>query len=294
MSSFHTPVLLREVIEGLDIRAGGKYIDATIGGGGHAIEIVNHGGKILGIDIDVEAVEFSTENVKCQMANAKWEKYCTIVQGNFRDIEQIAKANGFEKVDGILFDLGVSSHQIDTPERGFSYRFSDAPLDMRLGSTSGVTAKDIVHRYSEEELYEIFAKYGEEQLARPIAHALVSARHMKPIVTTGDLINILSDLVPDKNHLSATFSRIFQAIRIVVNDELNALRFGLTGAAHLLVPGGRVAVISFHSLEDRIVKQSLQGADWRVVTKHPIIATDGETGRNSRSRSAKLRIGERL
>lgn len=294
MSNFHTPVLLEEVLEGLGVKEGGMYIDATIGGGGHTVEILKFGGRVLGIDADIEAIKFSTENVKCQMTNVKWKEYCTIVQGNFRDIEQIAKANGFENVDGILFDLGVSSHQIDTPARGFSYRFSDAPLDMRLGDTINLTAAEIINTYSEEELYEIFARYGEEQLARPIAHAVVSTRHMKPMVITGHLVDVISHLVRDKNHLCATCSRVFQAIRIVVNDELTALKEGLEGAGGLLKPGGRLAVISFHSLEDRVVKQALQAASWRAITKHPVVATDLEIGRNSRSRSAKLRIGQRI
>jgi 16S rRNA (cytosine1402-N4)-methyltransferase len=283
MSTFHTPVFLKEVIEGLKVKEGGKYIDATIGGGGHGVEIVKRGGKLLGIDADSDALEFAKEKLEVKL-----------IHRNFRDIEQIAKTNGFEKVDGILFDLGVSSHQLDTPARGFSYRFPDAPLDMRLSDTTSVTASDIVNTYSEEELYEIFARFGEEQLARPLAHALVGARHMKAIVTTGDLINVISRLVSDQNHLSATLSRIFQAIRIVVNDELGALKAGLAGAAHILQPGGRIAVISFHSLEDRIVKQFLQGASWTAVTKRPMVASDDEVARNPRARSAKLRIGERL
>ncbi len=283
MSTFHTPVLLEEVVEGLGVKEGGKYIDATIGGGGHGVEIVKRGGKLLGIDADPDALEFVKGKVEAKL-----------VQGNFRDIEKIAKAHGFDTVDGILFDLGVSSHQLDTPERGFSYRFSDAPLDMRLGDTKNVTAADIVNTYSEEELYEIFARFGEEQLARPLAHAVVSTRHMKPFAITRDLVDVISRLVRDKNQLSATLSRVFQAIRIVVNDELGALKAGLAGAADLLQPGGRLAVISFHSLEDRVVKQAMRGPSWRAMTKHPIIATEVELARNPRARSAKLRIGERI
>lgn len=269
----HTPVLVHEVLEGLQVRKGGRYIDATFGMGGHSDAIRQKGGIVLGIDVDPDT---------------------QAVHGNFRDIESIARQNGFEGVDGVLFDLGVSSHQLDTPERGFSYRFSNAPLDMRMDKTNGRTAADILNSYSEEHLYEIIARYGEEQLAGTIADALVRARHMKPIVTTGDFVDVISGLIRDKNQLPATLSRVFQALRIVVNDELTALRMGLQGADALLQPEGRLAVISFHSLEDRIVKQCMHKASFQVITKHPMIASVDELAANPRARSAKLRIAEKL
>lgn len=269
MNVFHTPVLLKEVIEALKIEKGKKYIDATFGGGGHFAEIVRRGGIVLGIDQDRDAVRGS------------------VVWGNFRNIEKIAKENGFESVNGILFDLGVSSHQLDTPGRGFSYRFTNAPLDLRLDQTKGVTAAQLVNQASTEELYEIFARFSEEELARPIARAIGSARTVKPIETTGDLVRVVG-------RRPAVLSRIFQALRIAVNDELGALRSGLVGAKELLEPNGRLVVLTFHSLEDRIVKQFMRQVGWNVVTKKPIVADLAERARNPRARSAKLRIAQKL
>lgn len=290
MSTYHTPVLLDEVIEGLSIKKGNTYIDATLGGGGHAIEILKHGGKVLGIDTDIEAVRYAKEHIDSQFA----DEDITVVQGNFCNIEEIAKQNGFEKVNGILFDLGVSSHQLDTAARGFSFRFTDAPLDLRLDQTQGAEAKDIVNAYSKEELYEIFTRFGEEQLARTIAHGIVSARRMKPIQTTGDLVGLLSSLVTNPVMLRGVLSRIFQALRIATNDELDNIRKGLAGAYELLVPKGRLAVLSFHSLEDRIVKQTMANGTWNVLTKNPVRAGSREAEFNPRSQSAKLRIAEKL
>ncbi len=254
----HIPVLLREAVEGLQVAPGKRFIDATYGSGGHAREIERLGGKVLGIDTDPD-----TE----------------ATHGNFRHIENIAKKHGFERVDGILFDLGVSSHQLDTPERGFSYRFEDAPLDLRLNQNEGIPASQYVREVSESELYEILAKFGEVERAGALAHDIKSARP----VTTGELLAIVGkNLAP----------QVFQAIRIAVNDELNALKEGLLGAKKLIKPGGRLVVISFHSLEDRMVKQYM--SDWKVITKKPIIAGQEERKSNPRSRSAKLRIAERI
>lgn len=268
----HTPVLVREVLSGLSVHKGGKYIDATFGFGGHSKEIKRLGGVILGIDVDLDT---------------------DAVHGNFRDIERIAKENGFEKVDGILFDLGVSSHQLDTPQRGFSYRY-DGPLDLRFDKRQRLTARDIINTSSEEELYEIFARFGEEQLAGTIARALVRARRMKPITTTRELVDVVARHVGDARKLPAVLSRVFQALRILVNDELGSLKEGLEGGEELLKPGGRLAVISYHSLEDRVVKQAMQKAVWRIVTKHPIIPAEEEVTKNPRARSAKLRVAEKV
>ena len=262
----HIPVLLKEAVDGLNVRQGGKYIDATFGTGGHSAEIKRRGGKVLTIDADPEVH--------------------AAVTGNFRDIERIAKEHGFERVDGILFDLGVSSMQLDTPERGFSYRFA-GPLDLRYDPTLGTTASDIVNTYSEGELYEIFSRLGEENNARAIARAIVRARGVEKITTTEKLVKVIGKSQP-------VLSRIFQALRITVNDELGALREGLSSAGKLLINGGRLVVISFHSLEDRIVKQYMRNSDWRVLTKKPITASYNEVKANPRSRSAKLRIAERL
>lgn len=287
-NDFHIPVMLNEVIRELHIEKGKRFIDATLGAGGHGVEILKRGGRLLGIDQDPEAIEFAKQNFKLERSN--W----SIVQGNFRDIEKIAKENGFDQVDGVLFDLGVSSHQLDEQVRGFSYRYEESPLDLRMNQEVGEPAWSLIHTLSEEDLYEIFTRFGEEKRARAIAHALVRTRSMKPIHTTGDLMAIIQELVGKSKELHATSSRIFQALRIWVNDELVCLKNGLEGARHVLVPGGRIAVLSYHSLEDRIVKQFLKGDSWRVITKKPLYATHNEILENRRSRSAKLRVAVKV
>ena len=283
MNTFHTPVMLGEVIEGLDVREGKKYIDATVGGGGHAVEIERRGGRILGIDQDPEAVEFAKQNLK-------WK----IVRGNFRDIEKIAKENGFENADGILFDLGVSSHQIDTPNRGFSFRFPEALLDLRMNPGQGVSASEYIKKLSEQELYEIFASFGEEKLARAIARGIVRARRISPLITIGDVIGVVDSVIGDPREKMGTYARIFQALRIAVNDELGALKDGLRGAAVVLGSGGRLVVLSYHSLEDRIAKLEIGRLGLRAINKRPITPGDSELQENSRSRSAKLRVAQKL
>jgi 16S rRNA (cytosine1402-N4)-methyltransferase len=274
MSKYHTPIMVQEVIAGLQVTPGKRFIDATVGGAGHTAEIVKRGGIVLGIDTDKEAVEEARRIIDGKM-----------VQGNFRDIESIAKKNGFESVDGILFDLGVSSHQLDTAGRGFSYRFPDAPLDLRLNQQEGKTAADYLQTVTENELYEILATFGEEEHSRAIASAIVRTRRVSPVKTTGDLLNSI-----DKR----AASQVFQALRIVINDELNALKEGLHGAKELIKPGGRLAVISFHSLEDRIVKLYLKTDAWKLITKKPVVAGENEVQGNKRARSAKLRIAEKI
>ena len=283
MNLFHTPVMPREAIEALQVEKGKKYIDATVGGGGHAVEIEKRGGILLGIDADQDAVEFARKNLKSQ-----------VVLGNFRDIESIAKENGFEKVSGILFDLGVSSHELDTPERGFSYRFTNAPLDLRFDQTKGETAAQLVNRAREDELYEILARFGEEQLARPIARAIFRARAVKDIGKVRDLVAVVRSVIDHPKGVTATLSRVFQALRIAVNEELVALKEGLVGAKNVLEGGGRLVVISFHSLEDRAVKQFFRQGDWKIVTKKPLKPGRAEVVHNPRARSAKLRIAEKL
>ena len=262
---YHIPVMVNEVLEGLQVTKGKRFIDATYGGGGHTKAIREAGGIVLGIDTDPDAK--------------------ADVLGNFRNIEEIAKKNGFEQVDGILFDLGVSSYQLDTGDRGFSYRFPEALLDLRLNQKEGQTAAELLQNISGEGLYEILATYGEEEHSRRIASAIMRARRLHPIRTTGDLLQFV-----DKHHAS----QVFQALRIAVNDELNALKEGLKGAQELLKPGGRLVVISFHSLEDRIVKLFLKTDAWKLITKKPIVPGDEESIINKRAHSAKLRIAEKL
>lgn len=297
--SYHAPVLVAQVIELLQIQPGKKYIDGTLGGGGHTWEILKRGGVVLGIDVDPEALDFVRQKSEIPASpegrrNSKFEKNLRIVQGNFRNVEAIAKREGFERVDGILFDLGVSSHQLDTPARGFSYRFGSAPLDLRLNQQAGVSAGEYIQKASERELYEVFSTFGEEERAGTISSAIVRARSVTPVRSAGDLIRIVDTVGIPRPELTGVLSRIFQALRIAVNDELEALKEGIRGAQRLLVPGGRLAIISFHSLEDRVVKQMMRTESWEAVMKKPITSTQEEVERNNRARSAKLRVAEKL
>ncbi|MBI4066316.1 16S rRNA (cytosine(1402)-N(4))-methyltransferase RsmH [Candidatus Gottesmanbacteria bacterium] len=294
MNTFHTPIMVQEVLEGLDVGEGKKYIDATVGGGGHAWEIVIRGGSLLGIDQDREALEYTKQ--KLEAGSWKLEKKIswTLAQGNFRDIERIAKEHGFDEADGMLFDLGVSSYQIDTPERGFSFRYPDIPLDLRMDPGQGIPASEYIKKLSEEELYEIFATFGEEKLARTIAGAVVRTRHVRPLTTVGDLSRVVDTVVRDARSRTSTLARVFQALRIALNDELEALKDGLRGAAAVLGSGGRLAVVSYHSLEDRIVKREIGRLGLRPVNKRPMTPSLAEMRQNPRSRSAKLRIAEKL
>ncbi len=291
--TYHVPVMLREVVEALQIRKGKRYIDATVGGGGHGWEILKRGGSVLGIDADSDAIQEAENNFKVKTLKLKIKTNYHLLQGNFKDIKRIAKENGFEQVDGVLFDLGVSSHQLDTPERGFSYRFGNAPLDMRLDQSKGITARELLQSAREEDLYEIFTRFGEEEHSRAIAHALVRARQVNSIATTGQLLFIIEKELRDKRQVEGTASRVFQALRIAVNDELSAVRDGLAGAIDVLRHGGRIVVISFHSLEDRIVKQLIKKSGLANLTKKSIVASRDEVYINPRARSAKLRIAEK-
>jgi len=284
MSNYHTPVLVDEVIQGLDVETGKRYIDATLGGGGHTRVILEKGAEVLALDEDTDAIE---ENKKIHSPRLR------IVQGNFRNIANIAKKEGFDQVDGILFDLGVSSHQINTASRGFTFRFEEAPLDMRFNINNLKSARELIATAHEDELYEIFAKYGEEERARAIAVHLIRARQIRPVTTAGQLRKVIEEVVGTGRASIGAIARIFQAIRIVVNDEMQALEEGLTGALSLVRPGGRIAVISFHSLEDRIVKRIFKKSRFIEKTKKPISATMAEETENPRSRSAKLRVVEK-
>lgn len=294
MSEYHRPVLVNEVLAALRVVSGAKYIDATVGGGGHGIEIVRRGGVLLGIDVDREAIEHARIEFEIQCSELKEGRDWTLVQGNFRDIQGIAKEHGFAQVAGVLFDLGVSSHQLDTAGRGFSYRWQEAPLDLRLDQSQGLTAAELIKKLDENELYEILAKFGEEKLARPIAAAIGRARHLKEIKTTGDLREAIATVVKRSKEETGVLARVFQALRIAVNDEIEVLREGLEGAKKVLGRGGRLVVISFHSLEDRAVKQFMRSSTWKLINKKPIEASYGEIMVNPRARSAKLRIAEKL
>ncbi len=289
MDSYHTSVLLHETIEYLDIKPGRRYIDATLGGGGHTGEILKRGGEVLGIDVDQDALD----HVKELRINGK----LTLAKGNFRDIDRIAQENGFIEVDGILFDLGISSHHVDEASRGFSFQ-KEGPLDMRMDQDLQVKASDLINILTKGELYELFTKLGEERFAQTIIRSIIRARRIKPIRTTTELSEIISKAVPFSQPKVNPATRVFQALRIAVNDELNTIKEALPKALPLLGDQGKIAVIAFHSLEDRIIK--IQFREWeeegigKSVTKKPIIPSEEEIAKNNRSRSSKLRVFKKL
>lgn len=283
MSSYHTPVLLQEVIDGLQVTAGKRFIDATLGGGGHTKKMLEMGAEVLAIDEDSDAIRENAQLISPR---------CRIVQGNFRDIEALAASNGWNKIDGVLFDLGVSSHQLNTHARGFSYRFDEAPLDMRFGDSDKPSAYEVVNNSSFDKLFNIFATFGEEERADIIAKKILWVRKTSPIATVGELKACIENAIGTGNR--DTVARIFQALRIAVNEELTSLQAGLAGAMKITKVGGRIAVISFHSLEDRIVKRFFLNNKLNVIGKKPIIPNTKEQQENRRSRSAKLRIAEKI
>lgn len=290
MSNYHESVLLKEAIQGLEVEKNKKYIDATLGGGGHTKKILELGGIVLGIDVDKEALDYIGSEIKNQNSKIKnWERL-TLARGNFRDIDKIALLNNFDKVAGIIFDLGVSSHQIDSPARGFSFQ-NEGPLDMRMDQELGVRALDLIKILTKGELNEIFAEFGEETRAWAISDAIIRARSIKPIETTGELAKIVFATAGQSK-------KVFQALRIVVNDELNAIEEALPKAYGLLEKNGRLCVISFHSLEDRIVKRKFLEFEekkmGKIITEKPIVPSEGEVEGNRRARSAKLRIFEKI
>lgn len=286
---FHTPVLLAEVIEFLMPKPGKSYIDATLGGAGHTFEILKRGARVLGIDRDKQAIEY----VKSHM---QIEQNLTLVQGNFSQLAEIAKSHGVSQVDGILFDLGVSSHQFETSQRGFSFT-KEGPLDMRMDQNLQISAYDIVNNFDERRIHEILKTYGEEKYSRPIARAICSARQIEPINSTIRLAQIVRSAVPRgvRKKMIDPATKTFQAIRIVVNSELLNLEDTLPQTISLLVKGGRLVIISFHSLEDKLVKRFLKSQkSLRVLTPKPIGPSKSEIYKNPRSRSAKLRVAERI
>lgn len=297
MNSFHTPVLLKEIVSGLNVQKNERYIDATIGGGGHSFEILKLGGIVLGIDCDKDAIDYVEENWKLEREKYGIpEKNLTLVKGNFRDLDKIAHLNNFGKVSGIIFDLGVSSYQLGAAQRGFSFQ-KEGPLDMRMDQDLSLTAKDFIYALTKGELYELFTKLGEESNARKFSDLIVRARGVKPIETTRDLAMIFEKIPSRRVWGINRATKIFQALRIAVNDELNAIREALPKAVDMLEDKGRILAISFHSLEDRIVKRAFIEFEeknmGKIITKKPVSPTKEEIGVNRRSRSAKLRIFER-
>ena len=308
----HRSVLLEETIEGLKIKPDGIYLDGTLGGGGHSSEILRRlqGGRLIGIDQDEEALEAAGRRLS---EFGEEGKNFTLIRDNYCNAAETVRSLGYRGVDGIVLDLGVSSYQLDNAERGFSYRY-DAPLDMRMDNRQTLTAKEIVNDYPENELYRVIRDYGEEQFAKNIAKHIVQARQKGPIETTGQLNELISAAIPAKiqkkgGHPS---KRTFQALRIECNRELEVLKNSIDGLIGLLNPGGRICIITFHSLEDRIVKTAFRRNEnpctcppdfpvcicgkkslGRVITRKPILPSEEEMEENPRSKSAKLRIFEK-
>ena len=297
--TYHKAVLLSECIEGLNIKPNGIYVDVTFGGGSHSREILKHlvDGKLFAFDRDDDVLE-----------NIPSDKNLKLIQTNYKNIKRFLRLEGVTKVDGILADLGVSSHQFDVAERGFSFRF-DAELDMRMNKSSLLSAREVVNKYSSEDLANLFFEYGEIKISRKVSKLIVLAREEKEIVTTTDLLEVLDGVVPEKRR-NQFLSQVFQSIRIEVNQEIESLKQMLIDGVDLLNIGGRFVVLSYHSLEDRLVKNlfkkgNLLGEiekdffgnilkEMKEVNRKVIIASDNEQKENNRSRSAKLRIAEKV
>ncbi len=305
----HIPVMLSEAVEGLSVKPGGVYVDATLGGGGHSAKILSElgEGRLIAFDLD----EWALNNARERFAG---EERITLVNDNFKRIPEVLTDMGIDKIDGAIFDLGISSPQIDTPERGFSY-MHDAPLDMRMDLNATKNAYDVVNGYSEEALTGVFREYGEEKAAYRIAEDIVRTRKVKPIESTFELVKIVERHYPanPRKRSGHPAKRVFQALRIEVNDELDGLSEAIEKTTLRLKPGGRIAVITFHSLEDRIVKNVFKELEKdctcpknfpvcvcgkrkeiEVLTKKPITAGEEELTKNPRAASAKLRIAERV
>lgn len=307
----HYSVLLHETIEQLDIKPDGTYVDGTLGGGGHACLVakcLSERGRLIGIDQDADAIKAAGERL------AEFGSKVTVIRSNYANMREELFRIGIRQVDGIVLDLGVSSFQLDTAERGFTYRRADAPLDMRMDDRQELTAKDIVNSYSETELYRMIRDYGEDRFAKNIARNIVQERQKKVIETAGELTEIIRASIPMKVQATGGHpaKRTFQAIRIELNRELEILENHLDDMIGLLAPGGRICVITFHSLEDRIVKTIFKKnenpctcpkdfpvcvcgkvSQGRVITRKPILPTEEELEENSRSKSAKLRVFEK-
>ena len=311
MEFSHYSVLLQETIDELHIRPDGIYVDGTLGGGGHAFQVcsrLNENGHFYGIDQDAAAIEAAGERLRC------FGNQVTIIRSNYCRMVEELKARGVTGVDGIVLDLGVSSYQLDEADRGFTYR-EDAALDMRMDQRQEKTARDIVNGYSEMELYRVIRDYGEDKFAKNIAKHIVQAREKKPVETTGELVEIIKAAIPAKIRMQKGHpaKQTFQAIRIELNRELEVLRDSLDDMIDFLNPGGRLCIITFHSLEDRIVKNAFRTNEHpctcppdfpvcvcgkvskgRVVTRKPVLPGEKELEENSRSKSAKLRVFERI
>jgi len=290
---YHEPVMKKEILEAFQVREDKKYIDCTLGDGGHTLEFLKRGATVLGLDVNADSLNRASDRIKKEGYSSRFVP----VLGNFKKLESIANSSGFSQVDGILYDLGYSSYQLDDSDLGLSFQ-KDKPLDMRLDDNLGVTAADLVNALPEKQLADLIFEYSQENMARKFARAIVNARNLKKIETTKQLADLLASQSPlgyERGRIHPA-TRTFQALRIVVNDELENLAQSLPQASRLLLPGGLLIVISFHSMEDKLVKQFSQSAGPKIkmVNKKPIVPSDEEIARNVRSRSAKIRILERL
>ncbi|MBQ7831407.1 MAG: 16S rRNA (cytosine(1402)-N(4))-methyltransferase RsmH [Clostridia bacterium] len=311
MEFSHKPVMPEECMEGLNLKDGGIWFDGTVGGGGHSYEILKRtapNGRLIATDLDDEAIAAATERLK------EFDGRFEIYKSNYKDFSIVFDRAGIDKIDGALLDFGVSSHQIDDEERGFSYRIAEAPLDMRMNTSAYLTAELVVNTYSEEDLTRILKVYGEETFAKQIARNIVKYRANKTLKTSGELAEIIRNSIPAKFRYGAPCERkAFQALRIEVNGELDGLYELVLSLTRRLKKGGRIAILTFHSLEDRIVKEAFRQLESpctcpgnfpvcvcgkrpevKIITKKPITATEEELAYNSRSKCAKLRIAERI
>lgn len=312
MDFYHLPIMLNECIDGLNIRPDGDYLDCTLGGGGHSSEICRHlhGGRLFGIDRDAEAIAAATARLSAVDGGS-----FRALRGNFHDARALLAEQGVNALDGVLMDLGVSSHQLDARERGFSYH-GDAPLDMRMDQRQALSARDVVNQWSEDDITRVLTDFGEEKWARQIARVICDRRTETPIETTAQLVSIIDAAIPRKfrpKDGSHPARRTFQALRIAVNDELTPLEAAIRDLVDMLRPGGRICIITFHSLEDRIVKNCFRNLAnpctcpsglpvcvcgkkpvVRLITRKPVTASEQELAVNPRARSASLRIAEKL
>ncbi len=307
----HKPVMLQECMEGLALKSGGVWYDATVGGGGHSYEILKRTGaegRLIATDLDDEAIEAAS--ARLQEFGGRFRIY----KSNYKDYASVFALAGIEKVDGVLIDFGISSHQIDDTDRGFSYKAADAPLDMRMNTSAYLTAEIVLNTYTEEALAKILRTYGEETFAKQIARNIVKQRAIAPLKTCGEFAELIRNSIPAKFRYGAPCERkSFQAIRIEVNGELDGLYELVVSLTRRLKTGGRIAILTFHSLEDRIVKEAFRELEspctcpgnfpvcvcgrrpeLKIITKKPITATEEERKENSRSKCAKLRIAEKL
>lgn len=312
MSSFsHFPVMLEECMQGLQPKSGGIYFDGTLGGGGHSYEILKRSspeGRLIATDLDDEAIAAATQKL------SEFDGHFSIHKSNFKNFEEVLNEEGVDLLDGVMLDFGISSHQIDEPGRGFSYMSKDAPLDMRMDTTAPLTAEDVINEYTQKQLAEILKEYGEEKFAPQIAANVVKAREHSRIKTCGEFVKIIEESIPKKFQQNGPAARkSFQAIRIEVNGELSGLYEAVLGLTRRLKKGGRIAILTFHSLEDRIVKNAFRYLETdcicpkelpvcvcgkkkeiEVLTKKPVVAGPKEMVLNTRSRSAKLRVAQKI